>query len=206
MLASLGFAAVLPSIASAKPGPDPNPNPDPNPDPDPDRAPLWPLPGVSRKGKPTPMGSFGARRWKKNRDGKIVGKRHHTGVDLGAPEGAPVVAPESGVVSGHQGWAGPGARALLLHTDTGATLVFGALRGASRAPVGKRVERGGQVGEVGIYPGGDTMLHLERLVNIDGSAVRPRERTRLVKSWEWGHAKPPGILDVGEYVEGMVDQ
>lgn len=159
---------------------------------------MWPLPGVSAAGKPTPYGSFGARRPKKR----------HPGVDLGAPEGTPVTAPEDLIVTAHQGWAGPRAVALLGHTQDGRTLVFGALAPEGRAEVGEVIGRGEPVGVVGRYPGGDSMLHLEVLWRADGTPVTPRQRKAIVTAPWAGDAPPPGLLDAGEYrarMEGWAD-
>ena len=124
-------------------------------------VPVWPFPGKAPK-MPTAKGSFGAhRRWMDDGRHKL-----HAGADLGAPEGTLIVAMAPGrVVTLWNGWAGGNTARVLIEDADGVT---------NYAAVGKRswdefglvkgstVAQGQPIARVGRYPGGGTMLHLER--------------------------------------------
>lgn len=172
-----------------EPGPAPVP-----PEPRPGAAPLWPLPGVSSKGKPTSLGSFGAPRKQ--------GTKFHAGVDLGAPEGTVVVAPEDGTLVRDQGWDGLNAKALLLETARpgGPVLLFGGVAPGSwpvneKGRLDKRfVRRGEPIAVIGRYPNGGTMLHFETYVR----------GTRQNRKWFQMRPKPGSLIDPTPYVGAMV--
>ena len=153
--------------------------------------PVWLLVGVSQKGRPKPGGKFGTRR-PLNR--KRPAKKNHAGVDLGAPHMTRIVAPEAGKVVAWQGWDGPGARAFMFQTDRGPAILFGAVDGPSRPPIGKHFEAGEAIAKVGKYPGGGTMLHLEMY----------RKGQRYSIKWEpYGSDRPEKLLDPTLYVMMM---
>lgn len=154
-----------------------------------DPAPIWPLPDVWR-GVPT----SGGRRFGASRKG---GERYHAGVDILAPRGALVVAPESGTLVRAYKFNGPRAFALLLQTDSGIVLnlaevepnswrEFGRTVGTSGSWVGK----GESVGRVGINPGGSTMLHVEAY----------RAGTRANQRWFPGEDPPERLRDPTNYL------
>lgn len=140
----------------------------------------------------TPKGDFGADR-PPRKETPDKGRRWHTGVDLGAPRGAPVFATEPGTIVGWSGWDGPQTAALFVETDTGLLLVYGALEPDSWAQLGltrgSRVGQGQQLATVGVYPGGGTMLHFETW-----SAGSKRTR------WFQSDPPPPGIRDPRQYL------
>lgn len=163
-----------------------------------DVRPTWVLPGVSQKGRPTPGGKFGVRR---PLGTNKPARKHHGGVDLGAPHMTKIVAPEPGYVRSHQGWSGgkdyDGARALMFQTDRGPAFLFGAVDGPTRAAVGTVLEAGDEIARVGKYPGTGPgrgeMLHLE--------AYRNGQKYNIV--WEWGDDRPPEMLDPSLYIMMM---
>lgn len=155
---------------------------------------LWMLPGISREGKPKWGGRFAAHR---------SNEYLHKGIDLGAPRGADIVAPEDGIIVATQGWLGPNTRGVhfLTKRDDGPMLVVGAVEPGSwptipgsDSPVGVPVARGQRIARVGIYPKGSTMLHLETW----------RRDAKRKRRWKRGEPPPDGLLDPTPYVEAMV--
>lgn len=151
-------------------------------------SPVWPLgrtPATNFK-----AGSlFGAKRpW------KGTTTRHHCGIDLGAPLGTPMLAPEAGVSLGETGWDAP-AKAVLLQLDSGLTVLLGGSAAGSAAPKGTRVAAGQQVAKVGAYPNGSTMLHFQL---YDGTLTAAQVEAR--KSWAWDAPRPDHLLDPLDYL------
>lgn len=153
-------------------------------EPMPGLSPLWPLPTAPRKWWPK---SFGGRRPWKSPDPS----HHHKGVDIHAPEGAPVVAPTDGTVLSDSGWSGPNTRGVMFQSDGGPVLVFGAVApGSYRDDFPYRVKRGEKIAEIGRYPGGSTMLHLE--------LYKVGTRKRVV--WPWGTPQPETLVNPHPYL------
>lgn len=146
------------------------------------RSPFWPLPDVTRK-----RWTFG---W-----GRAKGERHHAGVDLYAPRGSVVLAPESGTLIGSQRFVGPNSVALLLQTDSGMVILFGEVEPGSWRNHGltdtSRIFAGQPVANVGINPKGDQMLHFETY----------RSGTTQNHRWYQGKAPPPALLDPTTYLK-----
>lgn len=146
------------------------------------RSPFWPLPAVTRK-----RWTFGAYRKGKKQ------ARHHAGLDLYAPRGSPVIAPEGGELVRWQKFVGPNSVALLMQTDTGIVILFGEVEpnswGKHGLKIGDRVEAGQTVAEVGINPNKTTMLHIETYT--DG--------TRKNQRWFQGNPPPPALLNPTNY-------
>lgn len=144
-------------------------------------SPFWPLPAVTRK-----RYTFG---W-----GRAKGVRHHAGVDLYAPRGSAVVAPEAGTLVRWQRFMGPKSVALLMQTDSGIVILFGEVEPNSWRKhglgIGNRVRAGQTVAEVGINPGGSQMLHFETYVQ--GTTKNHR--------WYKGKPPPPALLDPTRYL------
>jgi len=156
----------------------------------------WPLPTP-----PTgwPSGSkFAAKRpW----SGKQT--RYHTGVDLAAEAGTPVLAPEAGrIVAPDSGWdfdkkTGKGVKALIMSTDSGRTILLGGIRpGSSTLKAGQEVGAGEKVAEVGRYKGGSSMLH----VNLYDK-VLTEAQVNAQKKWVLDGKKPPNLIDPAPYLE-----
>lgn len=147
--------------------------------------PTWPVAGRSPS-MPTALGSFGAVR--------SGGARRHAGLDLHADEGATLVATEAGTIVATQGWDGPQAKAVLLQTDRGPVVLYGAVVPGSWPRVGTHVEEGQRVASVGRYPGGSSMLHIELY----------REGTRRNSQWPVGSPRPSGLIDPTSYFSAIV--
>lgn len=161
-------------------------------------AAIWPV-----KQPPIRWGAgarFAAQRpWNKTQT------RWHTGIDLKSVDGTPVLAPEAGVVlEGDSGWESsivdgkkvPAVRALLLHLDSGDTVLLGGIRPGSGLAAGTVVQPGQEVAVVGRYPGGDQMLHVSR---YRGHLTEAQIEAR--KQWKLGEAPPVGLLDPTSWLD-----
>ncbi len=155
-------------------------------------APFWPLPSIPKRVATFGGKAFGAARRR--------GKRHHAGVDMLAPRGAEVVAPESGTIVATQRFTkfktgATATSALLLQTDSGPVILLGEVIPGSwnqyAAGIGSRVEGGQVVAQVGTNPGGSTMLHYEMYT----------EGTSRNRQWFKGATPPPELLDPTQYLE-----
>jgi len=147
-------------------------------------SPVWPLPAVTRR-----RWTFGAPR------GGGALARRHAGVDLYAPRGSVVLAPEAGKIVAIQPFNGPKAVAMLIQTDTGPVILLGEIEpnswdefGLSR---GSRVRAGQEVARVGINPGGSQMLHFEMY----------RQGTTRNHSWPSINPPPGQLLNPERYLK-----
>lgn len=127
-------------------------------------------------------------------------RRFHSGIDIGAPSGTPVVATGSGTVIS-AGWNGGYGKAVIIqHNDTQQTL-YGHLS-ATSVQAGQTITQGTVIGLVG-STGNSTgpHLHFESRMPIDGvwSAVDPSQEIKyagdnLRRSMPYaGKELPPGI-------------
>lgn len=155
-------------------------------------APFWPMPSIAKRVATFGGKAFGAPRKR--------GIRHHAGVDILAPHGTEVVAPESGTIVATQRFTkhksgATATSALLLQTDTGPVILLGEVIPGSwdqhAAGIGSRVEGGQVVAQVGTNPGGSTMLHYEMYT----------EGTSRNRQWLKGSTPPPELLDPTQYLE-----
>ena len=157
-----------------------------------DAKPAWPLPTVTPKfatwslggGRPFGCDAEKCERW-------------HAGIDLtGAPDGAPILAPEDALIVGiDRGWS-EGAKAAFLRTDSGLFLVLGGFKAGSHKEYGiahgQQVRKGDKLGRVlGSYG----MIHLETY----GAGSRTANSV-----WWKGEPPPDGLLNPTNYVERMV--
>jgi len=115
----------------------------------------WPVSGALASG-------FGGR-----------GGRHHNGIDILAPEGTPVLAAESGLVS----YAGKGLRgfgnAAVLDHGGGTKSLYGHLK-EIHVKSGDAVEAGSVIGTVG-RTGNATAYHLHFELVVEGRPVDPAD-------------------------------
>jgi len=120
--------------------------------------------------------------------------RRHVGIDLEAQKGDVVVATEPGLIVATQGWDGPSAKALLLQTDRGPVVLYGAVAPESWTEFGVgpgiRVEAGQALARIGRYPKGSSMLHFEL---YEQGTVKNRV-------WCAGRPMPQGALDPTSYL------
>ena len=159
--------------------------------------PTWPL--------PTPPAtwsagsSYGARRpWKKD----LPQTRKHTGIDLKAAPGTPVLAPYSGtIVARNSGWeynpkTGKGVKSLIMQTDNGLTILLGGIKPDSAiVQNGQKVQAGEKLAEVGRYPLGDSMLH----VTIYQGSLSEKE-VNARKSWPSSQPPPANLIDPSSFL------
>jgi murein DD-endopeptidase MepM/ murein hydrolase activator NlpD/uncharacterized membrane protein YgcG len=157
----------------------------------------WPLPTPP---KSWPVGSkFAARRpWKKT----VPQTRNHTGIDLDASPGTPVLAPEDGtIVAPNSGWeynaqTGKGVKALIMQTDSGLTILLGGIRpNSATVTAGQKVKAGQKVAEVGRYPLGDSMLHVTLMQGLLSEA-----EVNARKSWPVGQPPPANVIDPASFL------
>jgi murein DD-endopeptidase MepM/ murein hydrolase activator NlpD len=134
---------------------------------------LWPVEGQV-------TGSFGERTDPFNGEGAF-----HTGVDIAAMVGQPVVAPADGTVTFADFMGGYG-RAIVLEHGHGISTRYGHLSGFAVAP-GQHVHRGEIIGFVGLS-GRSTGPHLHYEVRINDTPVNPYKYLRITVAHTGGFA------------------
>jgi len=134
---------------------------------------LWPVEGQV-------TGSFGERIDPFNGEGAF-----HTGVDIAALVGQPVVAPADGVVDFADFMGGYG-RAVILEHGHGIVTRFGHLSGFAVAS-GQHIHRGDIIGYVGLS-GRSTGPHLHYEVRINDTPVNPYKYLRITVAHTGGFA------------------
>jgi murein DD-endopeptidase MepM/ murein hydrolase activator NlpD len=134
---------------------------------------LWPVEGQV-------TGSFGERTDPFNGEGAF-----HTGVDIAAMVGQPVVAPADGVVQFADFMGGYG-RAIVLEHGHGINTRYGHLSGFAVTP-GQQVRRGEIIGFVGLS-GRSTGPHLHYEVRINDTPVNPYKYLRITVAHTGGFA------------------
>jgi len=132
---------------------------------------LWPVEGQV-------TGSFGERTDPFNGEGAF-----HTGVDIAAMVGQPVVAPADGTVQFADFMGGYG-RAIVLEHGHGIATRYGHLSGFAVAP-GQHVHRGEVIGFVGLS-GRSTGPHLHYEVRINDTPVNPYKYLRITVAHNGG--------------------
>jgi murein DD-endopeptidase MepM/ murein hydrolase activator NlpD len=95
----------------------------------------------------------------------------HSGIDITADHGAPVVATADGTVEASGWYAGLGKRVILKHGRTGLETVYGHLSDFFVRP-GQIVRRGEVIGRIG-RTGRATGTHLHYEVRLQGTPVNP---------------------------------
>jgi len=134
---------------------------------------LWPVEGPI-------TGSFGERIDPFNGEGAF-----HSGVDISASYGQPVIAPADGMVVGADFMGGYG-RAVVLDHGHGITTRYGHLANFAVVP-GQYVRRGDTIGYVGLS-GRSTGPHLHYEVRINDTPVNPHKYLRLTFAHAGGFA------------------
>ena len=134
---------------------------------------LWPVEGQV-------TGSFGERTDPFNGEGAF-----HTGVDIAAMVGQPVLAPADGVVQFADFMGGYG-RAIVIEHGHGINTRYGHLSGFAVTP-GQQVRRGEIIGFVGLS-GRSTGPHLHYEVRINDTPVNPYKYLRITVAHTGGFA------------------
>jgi hypothetical protein len=161
---------------------------------------LWPLRG-------SPQTSWNASTLFKARrpwDADLPQTRWHAGLDLKAAEGDDVLAPEDlEVVDVDRGWDGT-AKATLVHTASGHSLLLGCTALGSAPPPGTKVPAGHVVARIGYYtrtvngkPVHSSMLHLQ----VYDAKISATEANKW-QSWKVGADRPPHLIDPKDYLSG----
>lgn len=123
-------------------------------------------------------------------------RRHaHEGIDIGAPEGTPILAANDGlVVYSDNGMTGYGNAVLVVHADASVTL-YGHCSATFVVP-GQRVTRGeviAAVGDTGLAHG----AHLHFELHVDGHAIDPMPRIVAPPGSLAAHSDPVATADAG---------
>ncbi len=134
---------------------------------------LWPVEGPI-------TGSFGERIDPFNGEGAF-----HSGVDISAAVGQPVVAPADGIVV-FADFSGGYGRAIILDHGHGITTRYGHLASFAVA-AGQYVHRGDTIGYVGLS-GRSTGPHLHYEVRINDTPVNPHKYLRMTVAHAGGFA------------------
>ena len=134
---------------------------------------LWPVEGPV-------TGAFGERIDPFNGEGAF-----HSGIDIGALYGQPVIAPAEGVVDFADFLGGYG-RAIILDHGHGITTRYGHLKAFAVFP-GQHVHRGDTIGYVG-DSGRSTGPHLHYEVRINDTPVNPHKYLRVTYAHLGGFA------------------
>lgn len=146
----------------------------------------WPLPNDTRRRIPSGARGFAADRG---------GEKYHAAIDLYADRGDPVVAPQPGRVVNIYNWPNnrePTGRAVLIQSDHGPVFLLAPLEPSTlRVGFAQHVAEGENIGQIGVYPAGSSMLHFEVY----------REGTRTNQRWFKGKPRPPELLDPLSYLE-----
>lgn len=95
----------------------------------------------------------------------------HTGIDLGASSGAPILAAGPGTVT-YVGWYGTGGNAVIISHGNGIRTIY-MHQSQTAATVGQTVSAGDVIGYVGTT-GLSTGPHLHFTIEINGTNVNPR--------------------------------
>lgn len=122
----------------------------------------WPVPSSSRI-----TSSFG---WRVHPIFKT--KKFHTGIDIGAPSGAAIVAAASGTVISASYRGGYGNTVLIDHGEGVVTLYAHQRAGGMKVSAGEKVDKGQRIGTVG-STGYSTGPHLHFEVRVNGTPKNP---------------------------------
>jgi murein DD-endopeptidase MepM/ murein hydrolase activator NlpD len=134
---------------------------------------LWPVEGPI-------TGSFGERTDPFNGEGAF-----HSGVDISAAVGQPVIAPADGIVQ-FADFSGGYGRAIILDHGHGITTRYGHLASFA-VTVGQYIHRGDTIGYVGLS-GRSTGPHLHYEVRINDTPVNPHKYLRITLAHSGGFA------------------
>ena len=152
--------------------------------------PIWPIAYPKNVSVPTSGGkAIGAKR-----PASGTQTRYHAGIDLIAKAGTPVVATESGTIVATNPWDGQYAKSLLLETDSGIVVNYGAVYPNSwkdyGVGVGSKVSAGQPTANIGMYPHGGEMLHFELYT----------AGTRKNSPWKVNQPPPSNLIDPTQYL------
>lgn len=115
--------------------------------------------------------------------------RLHAGVDIGAPQGAPVLAAADGIVVAAEDRGGYGLTVLLAHGSTLSTVY--AHNSALSVQVGDVVEQGDEIAEAG-STGLSTGPHIHFETRLKGAPANPRSFLLLDEDASWAKEDDDG--------------
>lgn len=141
----------------------------------------------------------GDRFMAKRPSGSDPQERYHTGLDIEASEGSVILAPEPcTIVDTDRGWSGT-AKAVLVHTDSGFSILFGCTALGSSPPIGTHLTTGQMVGSVGYYTKTNgvhsPMLHVQTYNELMSPV-----QVNHAQAWYLGNPVPNGLIDPLEYM------
>ena len=133
------------------------------------------------------------------------GQRFHSGTDLGAPMGTPVLAAYAGKVALADFLGGYGLAVAIDHNQGTQETLYGHLSEIFVKP-GDIVKQGmviGRVGSTGLSTGPHLHFEFRQLTPEGWVALNPGEQleyalAQLVKSFDFAHAKPGELLGLGD--------
>ncbi len=147
---------------------------------------IWPLPNDSVRNIPAGGRGFGVQRSEKD--------KRHAGVDLHARRGDLVVTPEPGRVVNIFPWPSrkqPTGLAIMIESNYGLVFLLAPLEPETViVGIGDWLGWSQEIGRVGVYPRGSSMLHFEMY----------RTGTRRNIQWKASETKPHALLNPVPYL------
>lgn len=128
-----------------------------------------------------------------------IGSTNHKGIDIAAPRGTAVQAPQVGVVEA-VGYSSTLGKYVVLNHGGGTTTRFGHLSDNSMVTKGQQISQGQTIGKVG-STGNSTGNHLHYEVRVNGRPVDPRKGIFPIDTLK---AEQSGLKDLSKAAEEVL--